>query len=208
MTEQTGRRQPGCCVDAVWFKTNFAQKHQPSILYGLRQSGTYETKCVRWRQTLAHAHKSEDKGPPFLPVRGRGPTQAISKSILEFLANAQLRKTNQKMALEETECSHTSRFKEFISKSAENKLSNSFQIDFESAIDGLMTDSFHFADQILMKFARNGALYEMFDGNIEGWIQLLTFMDAVVDRALASLWFVYTVEKFIYKKLTEQSGII
>lgn len=84
----------------------------------------------------------------------------------------------QLMVRKEAKRIYTSAVREAIPRVAEKSLSDAFHIDFESANDESKNASFHFVKRVLTKMAHNGAIEEVFDCNIERWIQSAAFMDA------------------------------
>lgn len=99
-------------------------------------------------ETLAHKLESEDESHLPIPVHGQDLTSAPPKSITERLGNTRLRSTMRQVAHEEADFILTSRVVEEMSRSAEEILSETLHICFESANDGLMMAFFHSARQI------------------------------------------------------------
>lgn len=109
-------------------------------------------------KTLLQALGSEDEGPPSLPTWGHDPKSAPPRSIPKLLQNASLHPKMRQMAQKEVERIYVSRREASISEVAEVAISDAFQVEIESAKDGVKVASFHFAKRIIVKLTQTGVL--------------------------------------------------
>lgn len=153
-------------------------------------------------KTLKQALEIVNKGPPS-PLN-RGPAHPVARSSPDFLASATFCAIMRHMSKEEAENTYASRVNASMTRAAEETLSDTFQISYNSANAVLKNVSYHFAENVLIKLAHEVALDGMLVKNIERLTRSSTFKDAFAKGSLTLSRFVLPVAKFICKNMHGQ----